>query len=85
MESNSGAGASAGATNDADKSLITFHCLSTKQKFQTANPEVVKTSHGRYFYVAPSPYAETSKKTGKPLGNMYRAVPKWKLEELGHA
>jgi hypothetical protein len=59
--------------------LITFHCLSTKQKFQVENPEMVKTSHGRYFYVAPSPYATHSKKTGNKLGSMYRAVPKAKL------
>ena len=61
---------------------ITFHCLSTKQRFEVANPEIVKTSHGRYFYVAASPYATTSKKTGLPLGNMYRAVPKSVLASL---
>ena len=61
---------------------ILFHCLSTKQKFTVQNPEMIKTSHGRWFYVAPSPYATHSAKTGNALGQMYRAVPKWRLQEM---
>ena len=61
---------------------VQFHCLSTKQKFEVEDPAIVKTTHGRYFYVAPSPYATHSKKTGKELGNMYRAVPKAQLQDF---
>ena len=61
---------------------ILFHCLSTKQKFHVKDPEMVKTSHGRWFYVAPSPYATHSAKTGNALGQMYRAVPKSRLQEM---
>jgi len=43
---------------------------------------MIKTSHGRWFYVAPSPYATHSAKTGNALGQMYRAVPKWRLQEM---
>lgn len=63
-------------------SKVQFHCLSTKQRFEVDNPAIVKTKHGRYFYVAPSPYATHSKKTGKELGNMYRAVPKQQLQDF---
>ena len=46
------------------------------------DPAIIQTSHGRYFYVAPSPYATHSAKTGKKLGNMYRAVPKAALQQF---
>ena len=62
--------------------FIEFHCLSTKQKFKKENPEIIKTSHGRHFYVAESPYATHSKKTGLPLGKMYRAVGKANLPQV---
>jgi hypothetical protein len=69
-------------TMDYENHTVEFHCLSTKQKFRTDNPQIVKTTHGRYFYVAASPFRTHSVKTGKELGKMYRAVPKHHLEYI---
>ena len=43
---------------------VTMTCMTTKNKFEVDNPEVVVLSNGRYAFKAPCPWPG---KSGKPL------------------
>ena len=65
---------------------VKFRCLSTRKDFFVEQPAMIshQTKHGvRHKYVADSPYATHSRRTGNQLKPMYCTVPKAHLRALG--
>ena len=65
---------------------VKFRCLSTRRDLFVENPPMIShdTKHGvRHKYVADSPYATHSRRTGAVLKPMYCTVPKAHLRDMG--